>query len=915
MLLSFLKKMFDSNEREIRRLTHIIDEVDARGDAMRKLKDHELAAKTAEFRERIERGEDVDRLMFDAFAVAREAAHRVLDERPFEWQLVGGAVLHQGRIAEMQTGEGKTLTATLPAYLNALAGRTVHVVTVNDYLAKFHSEWMGQLYRFLGFDVGLVVPQMDVAAKRKSYSCPIIYGTNTEFGFDYLRDNMAWQKEDLVQGVLDYAIIDEIDSILIDEARTPLIISGPSEGTTQQYYRFRDLARVLKPEIHYTLDEKAKIVALTEEGHAKAAEWLGVDLDAAEHIHLQGYIRQALKAKELMVRDVDYVVKDGQILIVDEFTGRILVGRRYSDGLHQAIEAKEGVEVKEESDTLATITVQNYFRMYRKLSGMTGTALTEEPEFREIYGLDVVTIPTHKPLIRQSLPDSIWKTEKAKYKAVVEEIRECHSVGRPVLVGTRSIEKSEMLSDMLTKIGITHQVLNAKHHEREAEIVAQAGRKGAVTIATNMAGRGTDILLGGNPGFMARRELRQKGYSPEIVTLASEKVLPRDIAQRIEEGRTDEYIDSIVEAREKYWLLYQQFKELTDKEHEEVVALGGLHVLGTERHEARRIDNQLRGRAGRQGDPGSSRFHLSLEDELMRLFGGDMLTSMMDKMGFSEDEPIAHSLVTKAVETAQKRIEAHNFAIRKNVVEYDNVLNKQREVIYSDRRGVLESEAPGSIVSQMADRVIQRAMDLYWPPKARKEEADLHGLAVYARDFLPDLPEASILEAPDRTSLADDLLAKVTEAIDAKAGILGEDTARFQRFVLLRVIDRQWVDQLRTMEDLREGIGLQAYGQKDPLVEYTRLGYEMFQGRIQTIEETVVKYLCRVEFKREGSSQVVRTGGAMPDRTRLQTSGPSDVSGGTKKPVARSGQKKVGRNDPCPCGSGKKYKNCCGKIA
>ena len=557
--MSFLKKMFDSNEREIRRLTHIIDEVDARGDAMRKLKDHELAAKTAEFRERIERGEDVDRLMFDAFAVAREAAHRVLDERPFEWQLVGGAVLHQGRIAEMQTGEGKTLTATLPAYLNALAGRTVHVVTVNDYLAKFHSEWMGQLYRFLGFDVGLVVPQMDVAAKRKSYSCPIIYGTNTEFGFDYLRDNMAWQKEDLVQGVLDYAIIDEIDSILIDEARTPLIISGPSEGTTQQYYRFRDLARVLKPEIHYTLDEKAKIVALTEEGHAKAAEWLGVDLDAAEHIHLQGYIRQALKAKELMVRDVDYVVKDGQILIVDEFTGRILVGRRYSDGLHQAIEAKEGG-----SKGRIRYSCHDYrpelLQDVQKVFPDDRHRPNGRARVQRIYGLDVVTIPTHKPLIRQSLTDSIWKTEKAKYKAVVEEIRECHSVGRPVLVGTRSIEKSEMLSDMLTKIGITHQVLNAKHHEREAEIVAQAGRKGAVTIATNMAGRGTDILLGGNPGFMARRELRQQGYSPEIVTLASEKVLPRDIAQRIEEGRTDEYIDSIVEAREKYRLLYQQFK-------------------------------------------------------------------------------------------------------------------------------------------------------------------------------------------------------------------------------------------------------------------------------------------------------------------------------------------------------------------
>ncbi|NLA60559.1 MAG: preprotein translocase subunit SecA [Firmicutes bacterium] len=916
MLLSFLKKLFDSNERELRRIKPVVEAVNALAQKTAELSDQELVAKTQEFRERAARGEKADAMMVEAFAVVREASSRILDMRPFDCQVAGAVVLHEGRIAEMQTGEGKTLVATLPAYLNAVTGRTVHVVTVNDYLARFHSEWMGQLYRFLGLGVGLVIPGMDLEAKKKSYSCPIIYGTNTEFGFDYLRDNMAWRRSDLVQGDLDYAIIDEIDSILIDEARTPLIIAGPSAGSAEEYYRFRDLAKVLRRDVHYTVDEKAKLVALTEEGHEKAATWLGVDLDAAENIHLQGYIRQALKAKELMTRDVDYVLKDGQVLIVDEFTGRILPGRRYSDGLHQAIEAKEGLEVREEADTLATITVQNYFRMYKKLSGMTGTALTEEPEFREIYGLDVVVIPTNKPLIRQSLPDSIWKTEKAKYRAVVEEIKSLHSMGRPVLVGTRSIEKSEMLSRMLTREGIRHQVLNAKHHEREAEIVAQAGRKGAVTIATNMAGRGTDILLGGNPDFAARQELRRQGFDPEVVMLASDKVLPADIVRRIESGDTDERIETIKKARELYRKLYKEAKKITDREHEEVVKLSGLHVIGTERHEARRIDNQLWGRAGRQGDPGSSRFYLSLEDELMRLFGGDMLTSLMDRMGFPEDEPIEHNLVTKAVETAQKRIEAHNFGIRKNVLEYDNVLNKQREVIYSDRREVLMADDPEPIVMAMVERVVERAVELYWPDKVRKEEADLEGLSTYLRDLVPGLDKSDVVSTDDRDSLRDSITERAKSLIRRNASALGDRAPELYRFVILKVTDNQWVEQLRTMEDLREGIGLQAYGHKDPLVEYTRLGYEMFEGRIQNIEETVVRYLLRVEVKKDAA---LSGGGGRGESGRgpVQVSGPGNppASGDSRgRQVVRTGRK-VGRNDPCPCGSGKKYKNCCGKIA
>ncbi|QUL99641.1 MAG: preprotein translocase subunit SecA [Candidatus Fermentithermobacillus carboniphilus] len=913
-MVSILKGLLDSNERELRRLRPIVQAVSSFEPHLKKLSDSELAAKTQEFKERIARGEPVDRLLPEAFATVREVSSRVLDMRHFDVQIMGGIVLHQGRIAEMQTGEGKTLVATLPAYLNAVAGRTVHVVTVNDYLAKRDREWMGQIYRFLGLDVGLVIPGMDTASKKKAYSCPIIYGTNTEFGFDYLRDNMAWRKEDLVQSELDYAIIDEVDSILIDEARTPLIISGQGEGSTDIYYRFRDLASALKKDKHYTVDEKARVVALTEEGVRKAEEWLGIEnLYSQETMDLSHYLIQALRAKELMRRDVDYVVKDGEVLIVDEFTGRILVGRRFSDGLHQAIEAKEGVKVREETDTLATITVQNFFRMYKKLAGMTGTAATEESEFMEIYGLDVVTIPTNAPLIRTSLPDSIWKTEKAKFRAVVEEISEMHQAGRPVLVGTRSVEKSEMLSEMLKKRGIPHEVLNAKYHEREAEIVAQAGRKGAVTIATNMAGRGTDILLGGNPAFMARRALRQEGFDPEVIAIASEKVLPAEMSRKIEQGEIDDFLQKVLAARERYRALYDEFKKITDREHDEVVRLGGLHVIGTERHEARRIDNQLRGRAGRQGDPGSSRFYLSLEDELMRLFGGDLIASVMEKVGFPEDEAIEHPLITKSVETAQKRIEAHNFAIRKNVLEYDNVLNKQREIIYGERRRILDCEDPSEIVRGMMDRVIDRTLNLYWPKGAKKQEVDLGGLKAYFADLIPGF----LLDVDsDAVSTREDLMSRLKTGFEAryreKAAELGDDMKDLERIILLRVVDQKWIDHLRAMEGLREGIGLRAYGQRDPLLEYQREGFELFQSMVQNIEEDTVRYLFRVTVKKPERSESDAGGNISRSRPRGRVVSPE---GPAQRSLARKTERKVGRNDPCPCGSGKKYKNCCGKLA
>ncbi len=918
--MSILKKLFNPNERELRRIAPIIAAVSRLEPGTKKLSDADLQGKTREFQERSSRGESLDSLLPEAFAVVREVARRVLDMRHFDVQIIGGIVLHQGRIAEMQTGEGKTLVATLPAYLNAVGGSTVHVVTVNDYLASRDREWMGQVYRFLGLDVGLVVPGMDGVSKRRSYSCPIIYGTNTEFGFDYLRDNMAWRKEDLVQSALHYAIIDEVDSILIDEARTPLIISGQSEGTTDKYYKFRDLASALKKEKDYTVEEKAQAIALTEEGIDRTEEWLGIDdISSEENIGIEHYVKQALRAKELMHRDVDYVVKDGEVLIVDEFTGRILAGRRFSDGLHQAIEAKEGVDVREETDTLATVTVQNYFRMYKKLSGMTGTAATEEPEFIEIYGLDVVSIPPNKPLIRTGLPDSIWKTEKAKFQAAAEEICDLHQLGRPVLVGTRSVEKSELVSGMLKRRGVPHEVLNAKHHEREAEIVAQAGRKGSVTIATNMAGRGTDILLGGNPDFMARSGLRKEGFEPDVVTIASEKVLPQEMLAQIGAGQVDEYLETVIAARKRYKELYEKARQITDNEHDEVVALGGLHVLGTERHEARRIDNQLRGRAGRQGDPGSSRFYLSLEDELMRLFGGDMIGTMMERIGFPDDEPIEHSLVTKSVETAQKRIEAHNFSIRKNVLEYDNVLNKQREVIYAQRRQVLEAEDLSGIVAGMIDRTIDAGLETYWVPGANRQEADVKGLAAYLTEVLPGMSFEEILEQEsDRNQVLDAVKHVFKGAYEDKASLLGENLQEIERLILLRVVDQKWIGQLRSMEGLREGIGLRAYGHRDPLLEYQKEGYELFESMIQNIEKDTVSYLFRVTVSRPGASKHAAEGQRQPGPVAILRAkdarpgqGGSDDKG---KPAPYKSKRKIGRNDPCPCGSKKKYKNCCGKL-
>lgn len=916
--MSFLKRLFNSNERELRKLSGIVAAVSSLEPEVMKLSDAELQGKTAEFRERSSRGESLDSLLPEAFAVVRETARRVLDMRHFDVQIMGGIVLHQGRIAEMQTGEGKTLVATLPAYLNAVGGRTVHVVTVNDYLASRDREWMGQIYRFLGLEVGLVVPGMDVAAKRRSYSCPIIYGTNTEFGFDYLRDNMALRKQDLVQGPLDYAIIDEVDSILIDEARTPLIISGQVQGTTEKYRTFKLLADRMVRDKHYTVDEKAKTVAFTDEGIALIEDYLGIDdISSEENIGIEHYIKQAVKAKELMHRDVDYVVKDGQVIIVDEFTGRLLLGRRFSDGLHQAIEAKEGVPVREESDILATITVQNFFRMYKKLAGMTGTAATEESEFIEIYGMDVVQIPTNKPLIRTRMPDSIWATEKAKFKAVVEEVAELHKIGRPVLVGTRSMEKSEMLSRMLKARGIPHEVLNAKHHEREAEIVAQAGRKGAVTIATNMAGRGTDILLGGNPEFMARSALRKEGFPPDVIAVATEKVLSQAMAEKINSGEIDEYLQTVLRARERYRELYEQAKKITDKEHEEVVALGGLHVIGTERHESRRIDNQLSGRAGRQGDPGSSRFYLSLEDELMRLFGADLISGVMEKMGFSEDEPLEHPLLTRAVETAQKRIEAHNFSIRKSVLEYDNVLNKQREVIYAQRREVLEKDDLTGIVTGMMDRAVKSGFDLFWAPGVPKPEADLKGLESYLKEMLPEGDFAQTLEnASSREKALEEVSGIFLAAYKRKGEALGEHFQEIQRLILLRVVDQKWIGHLQAMESLRQGIGLRAYGQRDPLLEYQRDSYEMFQAMVQSIERDTVSYIFRVTLSRGGAE------GRKAPSVRGSTIASPQGAGSASRPAPQGGNpprvrtfRKIGRNEPCPCGSGKKYKHCCGKLA
>ena len=835
-----MKMVFgDPNKKELKVCQGYVDKINALEPEISGLSDARLRAKTDEFRLRLTKGETLDDLLPEAFAVVREAAKRVMGLRHFDVQLMGGCILHRGKIAEMRTGEGKTLVATLPAYLNALEGKGVHVVTVNDYLARRDSEDMGRVYRFLGLSVGLITHEMDYPARKAAYAADITYGTNNEFGFDYLRDNMVISLDQMVQRPLHYAIVDEVDSILIDEARTPLIISGPGAQSTSLYQVMADVAAKLKEGEDYTVDEKQKTVAPTETGIAKTEKLLGVSnmYDGENGVDYSHQLMAALKAKALMHRDRDYVVKDGEVIIVDEFTGRLMFGRRYSEGLHQAIEAKEHVKVERESQTLATITFQNYFRMYDKLSGMTGTAKTEEQEFQKIYGLDVVVVPTNKPNIRIDYPDVIYKTRRAKYRAVANAIEELHKKGRPVLVGTTSIQQSEELSELLKKRGIEHNVLNAKFHEKEAEIVADAGQMGAVTIATNMAGRGTDIVLG--------------------------------------DGGAE---------------------------------LGGLHIIGTERHESRRIDNQLRGRCARQGDPGSTRFYLSLEDDLMRLFGSDNISGIMDKLGMEEDEPIEHKIVTRSIESAQKKVEARNFEIRKQVLEYDDVMNQQREVIYDQRRQILEKADLKETVLDMASHIVDRSMDMYAPKEAYSEDWDVKSLISYAEEFYA--PAGFLKEEKLQEMSRDELetfLHKV--AVDYYNAREENNTAPIMRelenLVMLKVVDSHWMEHLDAMDALREGIGLRAYGQRDPLVEYKFEAYEMFEAMKEAIVDDVVRYMYRVN---------VVTQPVVEDHLSEASTNNPNVDGSTetpKEPVRNDST--VGRNNPCPCGSGKKYKNCCGK--
>jgi preprotein translocase subunit SecA len=870
--MSILQRFLgDPSQREVRRLQSIVDEINALEPDLLAASDEELQARTAEFKDRLAAGETLDDLLPEAFAAVREASRRTTGLRHFDVQLIGGAVLHQGKIAEMKTGEGKTLVATLPIYLNALTGRGVHLVTVNDYLSRRDAGWMGPIYHALGLSVATIAhessgiydpsyqdphPHADdrlnhfrPVSRREGYHADITYGTVNEFGFDYLRDNMALRAEDLVQRDLVYAIVDEVDFILIDEARTPLIISGMLEESTRKYYDYARIVQRLTPERDYTVDEKIKTAVLTEEGMGRVEQALGVEnLADIENVGLMHHIHQALRAHACYKRDVDYVLKDGQVIIVDEFTGRLMLGRRYSDGLHQAIEAREGVKIERESQTLATITLQNYFRMYGKLAGMTGTAKTEEEELQKIYNLPVVVIPTNQPMIRDDKADLIYKTEKAKWRAVTEEIAEWHKQGRPVLVGTRSIEKNEQLGQMLQRRGVPHRILNAKNHEQEAEIIAQAGHRSAVTIATNMAGRGVDIILGGNPPDPAEAEF--------------------------------------------------------------VRSIGGLHVIGTERHESRRIDNQLRGRSGRQGDQGSSRFYVGLEDELMRLFAGERIASIMDRLGIDEDTPIEHSLVTRQIEGAQRKVEQYHFDVRKHVLEYDDVMNVQRKLIYSERRKVLAGEEIRDNILDMVERLVERTVDAHCPGGTHPEEWDLDGLAESAAQLAPALADVGV--AADRSSeeLKDALTSAALAVYEKKAGEVGEDFPTIERLVLLQTIDRKWIDHLYNMEALREGIGLRAYAQVSPLVEYQREGYALFQQMMDAVQEETVQFLFRVQVESEPS-------GARPVARALHAGGPGGSGRSARTSTATAAtpaeSRKIGRNDPCWCGSGKKYKKCHGK--
>jgi len=906
-MFDFLKKFLGTtNEAEIKRLRKTVDQINALEAATKKLTDDEMRAKISEFRARVQAGEELDKLLPETYALVREAGVRTLGKRLFDVQMIGGIVLHQGRIAEMRTGEGKTLTATLAAVLNALTGKGVHIVTVNDYLAKFQSEEMGKLYRFLGLSVGLITHEMEPGERQAAYGADITYGTNNEFGFDYLRDNMVTYKERMVQRELNFAIVDEVDSILIDEARTPLIISGQGDKSTELYNHANAfVARGLKEGKEETDDqpavpgdfirnEKDKTIALTEEGVRKAEAFFNVDnLTDPEHQELYHHILGALRAHKMMHRDIDYVVKDGQVVIVDEFTGRLMVGRRYSDGLHQAIEAKEGVKVERESKTLATITFQNYFRMYKKLSGMTGTAKTEEEEFNGIYKLDVVTIPTNRPMIREDMNDAVFITQKAKYLAVIEEIVKRHATGQPVLVGTVSVEKSEMLSKMLGLRGVPHVVLNAKFHEKEAEIVAQAGKKGAVTIATNMAGRGTDILLGGNAEFLARKAMRQNNYEEEIIEEAV--------------GFNENVSDEVKDARRVFHDLMAKYSVETEKGHDEVVKLGGLHIIGTERHESRRIDNQLRGRAGRQGDPGSSQFFVSFEDDLLRLFGSDRFRPMLEKLAGEGEEAIEFGMVSKQIENAQKRVESKNYDIRLHVLQYDDVMNQQREIIYGQRREVLEGQDMHAKILDMRTTLLKEALDRHIGDEGNLDTWDVDGLAEYLEKLCIDKGGVHAAYDSLKERMKDEFFKALEERADRIYAVREKmwneanlDMREFERVALLGAVDRRWMDHIDAMDELRDGIGLRAYGQKQPIIEYKREGYDMFEEMVRLIQEDTLRRLYFTVLAKPVERKQVAT--------PVVASHGEPVQKAPKKAAA-----KVGRNEPCPCGSGKKYKNCCGQ--
>ena len=917
------KKIFKSySEKEVKRVMPIVEKINSLEEEISKLSDTELRNKTNEFKQKLKNGSSLDDILPETFAVCREASKRVLGMRHFDVQLIGGIILHQGRIAEMKTGEGKTLVATLPVYLNALTGDGVHVVTVNDYLARRDSEWMGKVYKFLGLTVGLVISGMQPQDKRNAYACDITYGTNNEYGFDYLRDNMVIYKDQLVQRKLNYAIVDEIDSILIDEARTPLIISGRGKQSSDLYKKADKFVRKLIPKIiveenakdfvqaednenyDYIVDLKAKSASLTQKGIKKAEEEFNLenfnDIENSEIVH---NVNQALRAHGVMKKDIDYIVKDGEVLIVDEFTGRIMYGRRYNNGLHQAIEAKENVKIADESKTLATITFQNYFRMYNKLAGMTGTAMTEKDEFEEIYKLDVIEIPTNKDMIRKDNPDIVYKNESAKFRAVINDIKQSHEKGQPVLVGTISIEKSEKLSDLLRKEGIKHEVLNAKYHEKEAEIIAQAGKYGAVTIATNMAGRGTDIMLGGNSEYLAKEEMRKLGYSEE------------QIIQATAFNETDD--QEIISSRNKFKELQGKYNSIIKEEKEKVISAGGLKIIGTERHESRRIDNQLRGRSGRQGDPGESRFYIGLDDDLMKIFGGEAITKVYETLGADENMPIESRLISSSVESAQRRVEGRNFSIRKAVLNYDDVMNTQREIIYKQRREVLDGEDLKANVLKMIKSLIEDIVTPYFAEEHVNKESLLQELNTNLT--ITDL-ESLNKENIHLKEVIEEAVEKAYAIYDEREKAIGaEELRELERVVTLKIVDEKWMDHIDAMDELKDGIGLRAYGQKDPVVQYRIEGFDMFDQMVLDIKTDVVKLLMHVRKKEEN---IQRTEAARITGMSLENSAISNLDG-TIAPKTSSPQNqtvvnhepKVGRNDQCPCGSGKKYKNCCGRNA